>query len=101
MIRGGLLTRYWLDEGVRQTDAYKAIPTEQVTAFAASVGQLWTALTSMSSPSEAETESEFIHPVLDRLGWHRLPQQVPGRGRRDIADELLSCRRATRMSHSG
>ena len=44
----------------------------------------------MHTPVEAETESEFIHPVLvNNLGWHRLPQQVPGHRRRDIADELL------------
>ena len=44
----------------------------------------------MHTPVEAETESEFIHPVLvNNLGWHRLPQQVPGHRRRHIADELL------------
>ncbi len=43
----------------------------------------------MARPSEAETEAEFIYPVLALLGWHHLPQQEPGRGRRDIADALL------------
>jgi hypothetical protein len=43
----------------------------------------------MSHPSEAETESEFIFPVLSLLGCEHLPQQEPGRGRRDIADALL------------
>lgn len=43
----------------------------------------------MPRPNEGETESEFIFPVLDLLGWHHLPQQEPGRGRRDIADALL------------
>src|SRR5689334_1113702 len=38
---------------------------------------------------EAETESEFIYPVLNHLGWEQLPQQEPGKGRKDIADALL------------
>jgi hypothetical protein len=89
MIRGGLFTRYWLQDGIRQTGPYQALPTEQVAAFAAGLNARWRKMAGMSAPSEAETESEFIHPALDQLGWHRLPQQVPGRGRRDIADELL------------
>ena len=43
----------------------------------------------MPRPSEAETEAVFIYPILARLGWEHLPQQEPGRGRRDIADALL------------
>jgi hypothetical protein len=43
----------------------------------------------MPHPSEPETEAEFIFPILARLGWEHLPQQEPGRGRRDIADALL------------
>ncbi len=40
--------------------------------------------------SRRSRDRERIHPSdLDRLGWHRLPQQTPGQGRRDIADELL------------
>jgi len=43
----------------------------------------------MNRPSEAETEAKFIYPIIDALGWQHLPQQEPGRGRRDIADALL------------
>jgi Eco57I restriction-modification methylase len=89
MIRGGLFTRYWLQDGIRQTPQYRALQEEQVISFATDLDVWWRKLAGMSAPVEAETESEFIHPVLDRLGWNRLPQQVPGRGRRDIADELL------------
>jgi hypothetical protein len=89
LIRGGLFTRYWLEDGIRQTPQYRALSAEQVAAAAEGIARLWRALELMAAPSEAETESEFIHPVLDQLGWQRLPQQEPGRGRRDIADELL------------
>lgn len=84
MIRGGLLTSYWLEEGVRQQDRYRALGLAQVAAFAAEIGPHWQALADMGIPSEAETESEFIHPVLDRLGWHRLPRGFTARCTRAV-----------------
>ncbi len=61
----------------------------QVDAFVEAVRRHWTHLSQMPHPSEAETESEFIFPILGLLGWEHLPQQEPGRGRHDIADALL------------
>jgi len=89
MIRGGLFTRYFLDDGIRETDVYKAFDPARLAAFAADARALWRDLHQMRRPSEAETESVFIFPILDLLGWRHLPQQEPGRGRRDIADALL------------
>jgi hypothetical protein len=89
MIRGGLFTRYFLEDGIRETDAYRQQSPAEIAAFADAVRDQWAMLVKIPRPSEAETEAEFIYPILDRLGWHRLPQQEPGRGRRDIADELL------------
>ena len=89
MIRGSLFTRFYLDDGVRETEAYRALDPARVVAFADTARTLWASLAQMSRPSEAETEAEFIYPVLALLGWHHLPQQEPGRGRRDIADALL------------
>ena len=43
----------------------------------------------MPSPSEAETEDEFIYPVLRHLGWEWLVQPIADRRRRDVADALL------------
>ena len=89
MIRGGLLTQYFLEEGIQNTDAYRQMDHLRIEAFVAAVRAQWDRLSRIPRPSEAETEAEFIHPVLAMLGWHRLPQQEPGRGRHDIADELL------------
>lgn len=89
MIRGGLLTQYFLEEGIQATEAYRQLDHIRIEAFVAAVRAQWDRLSRIARPSEAETEAEFIHPVLDLLGWHRLPQQEPGHGRRDIADELL------------
>jgi hypothetical protein len=89
VIRGGLLTRYWLQDGIRQTAQYRALSANQVAAATAPIAARWRRLEAMPAPSEAETEGEFIFPVLDALGWHRLPQQATGHSRRDIADALL------------
>lgn len=91
MLRGGLFTRYFLEDGIRAPgmDQYRRVDAVQVDAFAAAVRMLWANLAQMPRASEAETESEFIFPILNLLGWEHLPQQEPGTGRRDIADALL------------
>ena len=89
MIRGALFSRFFLDDGIRETDAYRALTSATVAAFADKVRADWASLSSMAKPSEAETEGVFIYPTLDALGWTHLPQQTPGRGRSDIADALL------------
>jgi hypothetical protein len=96
MVRGGLFTRYFLEDGIRQLDAYRQVDAGELTAFADFARQRWSGLAGMPHPNEGETESEFIHPMLERLGWQRLPHQEPGKGRRDIADELLFLDEATK-----
>ncbi len=89
MIRGTLFTRFFLEDGIRATDAYRHQNVAETLRLADTIRGLWARLDDMRRPSEAETEAEFIYPVFDLLGWHHLPQQQPGRGRRDIADALL------------
>lgn len=89
MLRGGLLTRFYLDEGITLSADYTAITATEVQAFTDRVTGLWASLEGFKRPSEAETEAEFIFPLLDALGWVHLPQQEPGKGRKDLADALL------------
>lgn len=89
MIRGGLFTRFFLEDGIRTMPEYRDRDSAAVDHFAARVREHWGNLERMPRASEAETESEFINPLLKALGWEQLPQQEPGRGRRDIADALL------------
>jgi hypothetical protein len=89
MIRGGLFTRFFLEDGVRGLPEYARLDAGAIAEFAAEIRRCWQALDEMPRPSEAETEKEFIYPILERLSWEHLPQQEPGRGRRDIADALL------------
>src|SRR5579885_2437203 len=89
MIRGGLFTRFFLEDGIRQMPEYNGLSGAAVTDFAKKLRRLWSSLSEMAKPTEPETEAEFILPVLGLLGWEHLPQQEPGRGRRDVADALL------------
>ena len=89
MVRGGLFARYFLEDGIRTMDRYRRITAAEAEAFADFFRLHWRHLEQMPHPSEAETEAEFIFPILSQLGWEHLPQQEPGRGRRDIADALL------------
>lgn len=89
MIRGPLFTRFFLEDGITTTPAYRAQNPAEILAFADAVRGHWAKLARFHKPSEAETEADFIYPVFDLLHWQRLTQQEPGRGRRDIADELL------------
>jgi hypothetical protein len=53
--------------------------TEQdVTRTFREIAEIWQArVTALSRPNsnEAFTCSEFLEPILDRLGWRRIPQQ--------------------------
>jgi predicted small lipoprotein YifL len=89
MTRGGLFSRFFLQDGIRDTDDYRALDPAQVLDFADAVRKSWRRLEPFARPSEAETESSFVFPVLRCLGWHHLPQQTPGKGRQDVADALL------------
>jgi hypothetical protein len=89
MVRGGLFTRFFLEDGIRGLPEYDRLDAQSVSAFAEQVRQHWANLAEMPRPNEAETEAVFIYPMLARLGWEHLPQQEPGRGHRDIADALL------------
>ncbi len=89
MVAGTLFTQYFLQDGIRQTDAYREMETTSLAQAESRLRALWRALASMPSPSEAETEHEFIFPVLDILGWQYLHQPIADRRRRDVADALL------------
>jgi hypothetical protein len=89
MITGGLFTQYFLQDGIRQTEAYQFLTTEAVAEIKARLTQHWSRFSPMCFPSEADTENEFIFPVLQELGWEWLVQAVANGRRRDVADALL------------
>ena len=89
MIKGGLFTRYFLDDGIRETQAYKAIDATTLHTFVQTSRAHWLNLAAMATVNESETTRELIEPMLDFLGWSLLPQQKTARDGRDVPDALL------------
>ncbi|MBU8544776.1 MULTISPECIES: Eco57I restriction-modification methylase domain-containing protein [Roseomonadaceae] len=89
MIGGGLFSRYYLDEGVRQGGAWGALPDAEVDAFAVTARAALAKVPASGSLREAETETLLIFPILAALGWPHLPQQKGNKRREDVPDALL------------
>ena len=96
VIAGSLLSEFYLRGGLLETPEWRAPDAAQVAQEANALRALWQALAAMARPNEATTEQAFIRPVFDRLGWHHLPQEAAGGGRRDIPDALLFTTAASR-----
>lgn len=91
MLRGSLFTQEYLLEGIKDSEAWKALDESAVAAVRAAVHERLTAIQKVKRANEAETETEVIWPVLRALGWqHSLPQQNLSFGGRDkVPDGLL------------
>src|ERR1043166_3822691 len=91
MLRGSLFTQEYLLEGIKDSEAWKALDEQVVAAVQSAVGERLTAVQKLKKPNEAETEAEVIWPVLRALGWqHSLPQQnLSFGGREKVPDGLL------------
>jgi hypothetical protein len=89
MIGGGLFSRYYLDEGIRQDDAWAGLADAGITAFATAAAAHLAKVPDTQRLGEAETETLVIVPILAELGWLHLPQQKGSRRREDVPDALL------------
>lgn len=89
MIGGGLFSRYYLDEGVRQGAEWLTLPDAEVEAFAAAARGFLAKVPATGKLGEAETETLLIYPTLAALGWSHLPQQKGAKRRDDVPDALL------------
>ncbi len=59
MLRGGLFTRYFLEDGIREMSRYRGLGAGEVQTFAAAVRGHWADVAEMPHPSEAETEADL------------------------------------------
>ena len=91
MLRGGLFTHEYLLEGIKDSDAWKALDEAHLVSTRAQIEQRLAAVQKIKKPNEPETEKELIWPVLEVLGWHDvLPQQnLSVGGREKVPDGLL------------
>src|SRR5271166_1609077 len=88
-IRGGLLSTYFLEEGVQHDDGWTNLQDADVSGFAAAVRTCLSKVPASGKLREAETEALIIFPILNALGWFHLPQQQAGKRREDVPDALL------------
>ena len=88
---GQLFTTYFLEEGIRRTEAWQEALSEpsELESFRAQAFALLENAASFHSINEASTEHELIRPLLELLGWaDYLPQQGSD-SNEDIPDHLL------------
>jgi hypothetical protein len=98
-MQGKLFTQDFLREGIKETDAWKCLDSNELTRFRECIGTIFDAFPADSQANEAVTETEIIFKVLEALGWASLPQQTAsGKGRQDVPDVLLFTDTATKQA---
>ena len=88
---GQLFTQYYLEEGIRHTEAWQEsfAQPHDFDAFRVAAADLLNQVGAYHKANEAATEQDLIRPLLDLLGWaDYLPQQGNERNE-DIPDHLL------------
>lgn len=90
-ISGNLFTRDYLLEGIQRTEQWKNLEDKRVEALRQRLVAVATNFTKIAKPNEAETEKEFIYPVLETLGWsdYQVQQILSQKGRKQVPDALL------------
>lgn len=90
-MQGNLFARHLLEEGIRETPAWRRLSDDRVEEFRRAVERLFVGFPVTGTPNEAVTEQDLILPMLAALGWTDvLPQQgASGSGRTDVPDQLL------------
>ena len=91
MISGNLFIRDYLLEGIERTDQWKAFKEKDFLALKERLQVLAGKFLRIAKPNEAETEKEFIYPVIEALGWtdYQVQQILSQKGRKQVPDALL------------
>ncbi len=90
MIAGNLFTRDYLLEGIVRTEQWAALSQQDLDALKGRLAALANAFLANANPNEAQTERDFIYPVLQVMGWAEMVQPVLApKGRKLVPDALL------------
>jgi hypothetical protein len=91
LLNGGLFTRDFLIEGIRETEAWAAIDDAEVAKVRTRLVALFAAIRKLKNPTEAETEKDLIWPLLEAIGWSDISvqQNLSAKARDDVPDALL------------
>ncbi|MBZ0149526.1 MAG: hypothetical protein K8F62_18585, partial [Pseudorhodoplanes sp.] len=98
MISGNLFTRDYLLEGIERTEQWKTLSENSVAALKLRLSTIAEKFLKIAKPNEAETEKDFIYPVLEALGWtdYQVQQILSQKGRKQVPDALLFADAATK-----
>ena len=91
VLSGSLFTNDWLTETIAESDDWKSIDDEAVSAFEADIRNHFDKFPIDQTPNETQTEDDLIWKVLASLGWDQFlrQQNLSVKGRTDIPDGLL------------
>ncbi len=103
MIRGGLLTKRFLAEGIIGTEAWTGLSDSEMDDIRTRLRSVLATVPKFRKPTESETEAEVIRPILGILGWSDtlLQQNLSAKGRSDVPDMLLFGDRASLETAAG
>jgi hypothetical protein len=91
VISGNLFTRDYLLEGIERTGQWKHLDDKRFAPLKQRLTAIAQKFLKIAKPNEAETEREFIYPVLEALGWtdYQVQQILSQKGRKQVPDALL------------
>ena len=91
MLNGGLFTRDFLIEGIRDEAAWKGLDDAILANMHEQLDALFGSFGKFKNPTEAETEKDLIWPLLEALGWAEMSvqQNLSIKRREDVPDALL------------
>jgi hypothetical protein len=91
VISGNLFTRDYLLDGIERTAQWKSLTDKSVEALRHQLETIARNFLKIAKPNEAETEKEFIYPIIEALGWtdYQVQQILSQKGRKQVPDALL------------
>lgn len=92
MANGLLFTEDFLNEGVRETETYRALTDDAVSEQRATLAAIFAKVVDPSALNEGQTENRIVQPVLDALGFggaYDVQTNLDTQGRENVPDYLL------------
>jgi hypothetical protein len=92
MPQGTLFTEDFLQEGIRETEAWRALPVDAMPAFRRQLQAIFADVADPARLDEANTEERIVRPVLRALDWANsfsVQERTEVKGRANVPDYLL------------
>jgi hypothetical protein len=92
MPQGTLFTEDFLNEGIRETEAFRHLPAGEIDTLRAQLGAIFAKIADPAQLNEPQTEERIIQPILHALGWadcFSVQERAEKKGRANVPDYLL------------